>query len=82
MSSQYPILHEYLHLLISVCNAVCFFRLLLENGADVVALNNDCCIPLDICKNPEIKELFIQEINGRGTVYELQGISVNILSSC
>lgn len=41
-------------------------RVLLEHGANVVALNNDCSIPLDICKSDEIRELFIQEINGKG----------------
>ena len=43
-----------------------FHRLLLENGANVVALNNDCSIPLDICKSEEIKELFKQDINSKG----------------
>lgn len=50
------------------CNA-CefqFCRVLLEHGANVVALNNDCSIPLDICKSEEIREIFIQDINAKG----------------
>jgi len=42
------------------------FRILLEHGANVVALNNDCSIPLDICKSDEIREIFIQDINAKG----------------
>lgn len=51
---------------VATCCYVSIAKLLLEHGANVVALNNDCSIPLDICKSEEIRELFIQEINGKG----------------
>ncbi len=43
-------------------------RLLLEHDANVVALNNDCSIPLDICKSDEIRELFKQVIAAKGSL--------------
>ncbi|ODM92373.1 Protein phosphatase 1 regulatory subunit 12B [Orchesella cincta] len=51
---------------VATCCYVSIAKLLMEHGANVVALNNDCSIPLDICKSDEIRELFIQEINGKG----------------
>lgn len=55
-----------LRYLINPLTELFYFRLLLEHGANVVALNNDCNIPIDICKSDEIRELFKQDIAAKG----------------
>ena len=49
-----------------ICNWWCYYRYLIEQGANVAAVNNDAELPLDIAESDEMEDMLQQNINAQG----------------
>lgn len=46
-----------------------FYRFLIESGADLSAVNNDCELPVDIAEDSDVEEMLRQYMNDRSVYF-------------